>query len=177
MSKLSVVLALCLPLFAGACSSGPSSRDDDGGSKEIEGSPLRVSYLSFSSGQHLELVNEAHTGRVEQYSQVRNDASRKVQTNDVMTGLIEVLEKNGFRKHAIEGGAPVERGVMAWALEIEDDKGLRHVGAVPGLSADDNRDLLRLAAAFIDTYNSTYSLQAIKLEPGKSAFGELEHKK
>lgn len=176
MSKLSLVLSLSLALLAGACSSSPSSHDRADGAN-VEGSPLRVTYISYKNNKHLELVNEAHTGRVEQYSQVRRDASRKVQTNDVMVGLVEVLEENGFEEHAMAGGAPTQQGIMAWALEVESDKGLRHVGGVPGMSPDDNRELLRLAAAFLDTYNATYGLQAVKLKPGQSPFGELEHKK
>jgi len=166
MSKLSALLALGLTLLLCACSSSSSSSGDE----DDLGTPLRVTYIAYKSGQHLELVNEAHTGRLEQYSAVRSDAARKVQTNDVMRGLVEVLEKNGFKERAQEGAAPANAGVMVWALEIEDAQGLRHIGPVPGLSPEENHDLLRLAAAFVDTYNATYGLQAVELKDDSKFF-------
>lgn len=168
MSRLPVLLFLGLALVISACSSSSSSGADDDG----PGTPLRVTYLSFKSGQRLvlELVNEAHTGRLEQYSAVRSDAARKVQTNDVMQGLVEVLEENGFGDRAQAGSAPAEAGVMAWALEIEEDGNLRHISAVPGLTPEENQNLLRLAAAFVDTYNATYGLQAVELKQDSTYF-------
>jgi len=166
MSKLLALLALGLVALTSACSTGSAASSADEGPS----SPVRVTYVSFTSGQRLELVNEAHTSRLDQYSEVRNDASRKVQTNDVMAGLVEVLEDNGFEKRAQQGPAPTTTGSMAWALEIEDDSGLRHIGAVPGLTPGENQSLLRLAAAFVDTYNATYSLQAVELKDGAQPF-------
>ena len=170
MPKLAALL--CLSLLVGACSSGPSRRAEAPADADL-GTPLRVTYIMYRSGQRLELVNEAHTGRVEQYSQVRSDASRKVQTNDVMEGLVEVLRDNGFDRFSNAGPAPLasgSAGPMPWALELDDSGAVSYIGAVPGLSPKDNQTLLRLATAFVDTYNATYGLQAVKLKPGQSPF-------
>ena len=166
MSKLSVLLSVGLTLLLCACSSSSSA----GGDEDELGTPLRVTYVHYKSGQRLELVNEAHTGRLEQYSAVRADASRKVQTNDVMRGLVEVLMDNGFEERAQAGAAPASTGVMSWALEIEDDQGLRHIGPMPGLTPEESHSLLRLAAAFVDTYNATYGLQAVELKQDSTFF-------
>jgi len=166
MSRPSALLSLCLLLLLGACSSSSASGDG----ADVPGTPLRVTYIAYKSGQRLELVNEAHTGRLEQYSAVRADAARKVQTNDVMHGLVEVLEDNGFEERAQAGSAPANAGVMSWALEIEDDQGPRHIGPVPGMTAEENHKLRRLAAAFLDTYNATYGLQAVELKPDSTFF-------
>jgi len=168
MNSRSLTLPL-VGLLLAACSSGSAHRAT-AVDAAAPGTPLRVTYISYTSGQRLELVNEAHTGRVEQYSKVRADASRKVQTNDVMRGLVEVLRDNGFNRFAVAGPAPDAEGVMAWALELEDGGEVTHVGAVPGLSAADGRTLLRLATAFVDTYNATYGLQAVKVKPGETPF-------
>ena len=166
MFKLSALLPLGLTLLLCACASSSSS----GAGEDGPGTPLRVTYIHYKSGQRLELVNEAHTGRLEQYSAVRADASRKVQTNDVMNGLVEVLMENGFEERAQAGSAPADAGVMSWALEIEDDQSLRHMGPVRGVSPEDYKQQLRLAAAFVDTYNATYGLQAVELKQDSTFF-------
>ena len=159
------LLALLAALVA-ACS---STSGDEGGAAEAQA--LRVSYRSYSSGQLLELVSEAHTSRLEQYSEVRADAGRKVQTNDVMQGLVELLAANGFDEYAAEGPSPADGGGrFTWALEVETPEGPRHVLAQPGLPAQANKDLQRYMVAFVDTYNATYGLQAVDVTPGREPF-------
>jgi hypothetical protein len=165
-------LGLCLALAA--CSS-PSS-DEEG----EDGPALRVTYLSYTTGQRLELVSEGHTSRVEQYSEVRADASRKVQTNEVMVGLVEVLDDYGFDDYAVAGPMPADPGGdggrITWALEIDGPDGARHVLAHPGLTPEAARDLQRYMLAFVDTYNATYGLQAIETEPGEDVFKTTERR-
>jgi hypothetical protein len=157
---------LCLALAA--CSS-PSS-DEEG----KEGPSLRVTYLSYTTGQRLELVSEGHTSRLEQYSEVRADASRKVQTNEIMVGLVEILDDYGFDDYAVDGPLPplgIGGGATStWALEVDGPDGARHVLAHPGLSPEAARDLQRYMLAFVDTYNATYGLQAVEAAPGEEVF-------
>lgn len=160
-------LALVLLGLTG-CSSTSGDGDGDGGAK---GEPLRVTYHSFNTGQELELVSEAHTTRLEQYSEVRADANRKVQTDEVMQALVKVLDDYGFYKYAQEGSFPAEgAGRYAWALQIERPDGAVHVLAHPGLSPEAVKDLQRYMIAFVDTYNATYGLQAVDVEPGEEVF-------
>jgi hypothetical protein len=152
-------------LWLAGCSS--TSSDEGGGEQRS----LRVAYVSYNSGQRLELVSEGHTSRLEQYSEVRADASTKVQTTEVMGGLIEVLEKNGFGKYAQAGHLPTDgAGRIAWALEVEAPGDARHVLAHPGLPPAEVKDLQRYLAAFLDVYNATYGLQRVESEPGQEVF-------
>ena len=161
-------IPLALAVFAAACSS-PGGNDSDAGADP--GPPLRVVYHSYSGAQHLELVSEGHTSRLEQYSATRANANVKVQTADVMEGLIDLLEDHGFGRHAAEGHFPAEgAGRYAWALEVEGPEGVRHVLAHPGLEPEAMRDLRRYMAAFVDTYNATYALQSVDVDPGQELF-------
>jgi hypothetical protein len=161
--RLGASLWFCLALAA--CSS-PSSEEEG-----EEGPALRVTYLSYTTGQRLELVSEGHTSRIEQYSEVRPDASRKVQTNEVMSGLVEIVDDHGFAKYAAEGPLPADGGgVYTWALEVDGPDGARHVLAHAGLVPEAAKDLQRYMLAFVDTYNATYSLQAVEAKPGEEVF-------
>jgi hypothetical protein len=162
-----------------ACSS--PSPDEAG----ADGPALRVTYLSYTTGQRLELVSEGHTSRLEQYSEVRADASRKVQTNEIMVGLVEILDDYGFGDYAVDGplppagiggGASGGAGAYTWALEVEGPDGTRHVLAHPGLTPEAARDLQRYMLAFVDTYNATYGLQAVESAPGEDVFKTPERR-
>jgi hypothetical protein len=163
-----LVLASLLGLLGGCTSSGSGGVASD----VKEGDPLRISYISYRDAPTLELVNEAHTGRLEQYSEVRANANRKVQTDEVMVALVEALYDYGFGDYEHPGSAPAPGSVdgFAWALQIEGPNGPTHVLAGPGLEAKEKEALLRYAAAFVDTYNATYGLQAVQLQPGATPF-------
>jgi hypothetical protein len=168
LSTFALGLTLCL--LTAACTSAPSSKEGKAMAGP-EGTPLRIAYISYRNGQRIELVNEAHTDRVEQYSEVRTNADRKVQTNDVMAGLVEVLYEYGYGKYEVPGAAPTEgAGRWAWAIEMEGAGGINHVLAGPGLGQEEQEDLIRYAAAIVDTYNATYGLQAVEVTPGQSPF-------
>lgn len=165
----------CL-LLAAACSA-----PEAGGRPEITGLPQRVAYLDYRNGLVFELVNESHTDRVEQYSALRQDASRKVQSDEVVSGLIEALRAQGFRRMARSGAAP--RGASApamMAVEIDDGGGVEHVLGLKGMPADDRRTVLALGQSVLEIYNATYSLQAVEVREGESPFenpvGPTQHK-
>lgn len=133
--------------------------------------PLRVSHVDYRSERVLELVNEAHTARLEQYSEVRANANRKVQTNDLMAGLVEILYDHDFGEYEHVGPAPSAGvGPWAWAIEIDRPNGVTHVLAGPGLPDKEKKALRQYAAAFLDTYNATYSLQAVEVDVDDSPF-------
>lgn len=162
------------PLFSGAllsllalagCASGPAS----GGPAR----PQRVAWVDYRSNVRLELVNETHTGRVEQYSTTRklDEAARKVQTDEIMSGLIEVLNEEGFAQQARPGPMPLGsdgQGVMA--LEIDDAGAIEHVMAWRGMPAEERTAILRMAQNFAELYNATYGLQAVEMGLDESPF-------
>jgi len=133
--------------------------------------PQRVLFVDFRTGTRFELVNETHTGRVEQYSELRASADRKVQTDEVLSGLVEVLRDEGFDAQARPGPAPRQSdGQAVMALEIEDGDRTEHALGFKGMPPDDRKQLLLMAQNFVDLYNATYGLQAVELEEGENPF-------
>lgn len=156
MSKIACVLAALLPL-AGCASSGGSS-----GSSEPAGVPVLARFIDYRSGVVMELVNESHTDRLEQYSQPRHDAGRKVQTDAVMEGLVEYLEDRGFDRWASAGPAPRTADSFLWSLQLEGPGGARHVGLTRTMPEDAKQSLREMQYAFLATFNSEEAYQSIE---------------
>lgn len=164
--RIAALLAL-LALLAAACTA-PASRKPG-----RTGEPVRVAFIDYRSARRLELVNESHTERLEQYSQVRADASRKVQTDEVMAALVEYLDANGLGERAQVGPAPAvppSGSGLSMAIEVEVGGATSHVPAYRDMAAGDKERVRVLAAAILDTYNATYSLQAVESRPGETPF-------
>ena len=49
----------------------------------------RVGLRDYRTGRNFELVNETHTSRVEQYSTLRDNADRKVQSDEIVAKRVE----------------------------------------------------------------------------------------
>lgn len=157
--------ALLALLALSACASS--------GADAVAGHPQRVAWVDYRSKVLLELVNESHTDRLEQYSTVRSrsEASRKVQTDEVMAELLAVLREGGFEKRARPGAMPRGGdGQSVMALEIDDDGRISHVLAWRGMPADDRQAILGMAQNFADLYNATYGLQAVEMGLDESPF-------
>lgn len=162
-------------LVAAACAAAcVSSRGAGGGSADR---PLRVAYHDLRSGQRLALVNEAHTDRVALYSELRGDAGTKVGTNEVVAALVEFLDERGFADLALEGAPPSTADPSwLWTLEVQDSSSSRFVAMPRGLTAQQKVPYQQVWAAFLDTYNATYGLQAVEPERGREVF-QAEPKK
>jgi hypothetical protein len=165
MHRIALYCALALLSFA--CQSSASS----GEPKPSPNGPLCVAYTDYRSAQKLELVNESHTGRVEQYSKVGETANRKVQSDDIVDALIEHLDDEGYSKLAQAGHAPAKGdGRWLWSLEIERASGTTYVAMPSGLSTEQKAPYRALWDAFLATYNATYGLQAVKVKAGETPF-------
>jgi hypothetical protein len=163
MPRTHRILAIALAALAGACAS----------SAPKEAHPQRVTFVDFRNGTRLELVNEAHTGRVEQYSELleKDQATRKVQTDDVMAGLIDVLRDGGFDDQAQPGPAPRQSdGQSVLTLEIEDGDKVEYALGYKGMPAAQRQKLLALVGTLVELYNQTYGLQAVELKEGEMPF-------
>lgn len=157
------VVTLALAALCGACASSPPK----------EAHPQRVTFVDFRNGTRIELVNETHTGRVEQYSELleKDKATRKVQTDEVMFGLIEVLRDGGFDDQAKPGPAPRQSdGQSVLALEIEDGDKIQYALGYKGMPAAERQKLLALVQNVVELYNQTYGLQAVELKEGETPF-------
>jgi hypothetical protein len=167
MLRLARALSLCL---AAACTSSGGSRPADG---EPSAAPsrapataesVRMTVRDYRSGASFELVSQAHTAPLDQYSKVAADASRKVQEDELMRALRDYLEDQGLARLALPGAAPaLAAGSKAWTLEVADARGVRHVVATPETPAEDMKRLRALLDAVLATYNETQGWQAVDL--------------
>ncbi|MBI5432558.1 MAG: hypothetical protein HZA52_06990 [Planctomycetes bacterium] len=172
--RLSILLALCL---AGACTSSggerPSSSDSAAAAQAREA--VRMTVADYRSSAVFELVNQAHTSAIDQYSKVATDAARKVQEDELMLALRDYLEEEGLSKLAQPGKAPTfAKGTKAWTLEVDDARGLRHLVATPGTPPEDMKKMRGLLEAVLATYNETQGWQAvdIRAKHGEDYFNE-----
>lgn len=148
--------------FLGSCASTPSPA-------QIE--PCRIGLYDFRSQRRFELVNEAHTARLDQYSQVRDNADRKVQSNEIVADLAGWLEKEGFAALARDGASPSRGATDAvWAMEVERGGKLRHFVVSKSTPPADYALCRNLKAGFLDIYNATYAGQATQTQAGQSPF-------
>ncbi|MBM3988333.1 MAG: hypothetical protein FJ294_10320 [Planctomycetes bacterium] len=156
--------ACVVPLlaFLGSCSSAP---------KADQTAPTRIGLYDFRSQRRFELVNEAHTARLDQYSKVRENADRKVQSNEIVAELTGWLETEGFGALAREGPSPSRGATDAvWALEVEREGKPRHLVVSKSTSPADYARCRKLKDGFLDIYNATYAGQATQTKQGESPF-------
>lgn len=168
-------LGVCLAAAAllgtlSACASGGGGAAGGG---SVEATAIRVTLHDYGAAQRLELASEGHTDRVRYYSEARHDASRKVQTNEVMQALVEELNRQGFARYGVAGRAPSSgSSVISRALEIETD-GVTSVWAVGSGSAtaiDEKKAFHAAMAQFVDLYNLSASYQTIENPAGRDPF-------
>lgn len=165
LAALWPALGLLLVAFlGGGCSSNPAVTKAGAGA-------WRVGLRDYRSGRNFELVNESHTSRVEQYSKLRDNADRKVQSDEIVAELVGWLESEGFGKLAQAGTAPSEAGGdRVWVLEVQGPTGPRHVLVTKSVSQDDYAICRKLKAGFLDIYNATYAGQAKEMQEGETPF-------
>lgn len=173
MSKLLIALTFAATLLA-ACASSSSSKAGVAAGSGKTGKSISMTLVDYRSGTRLELVNASHTDPVEQYSTARADASRKVQTDDLMDGLWDYLRDQGFERDAKNGNAPTvtpgAKGGYRWSLQVTRPEGTSYVGEADNAADKDRKRLLVFKKAFVDTYNATQGWQAVKVQPGEQPF-------
>ena len=141
----------------------------------VKAKPKGPAYLlrmvDYKSGVRLELVNESHTAPIDQYSKVRSDGSRKVTSDEWMSGLIEYLRDNGWSKEEQDGNAPAQaRGSLRWSLEMVGPDGANFVGEASDAKGSQLKRLRTIQKAFVDTYNATQQFQAVTVQDGVLPF-------
>src|SRR5262245_3717632 len=164
LAQLGLIVSL-----AACASSGSGSR--------TETASVLVTLHDYKTGQTLELASEAHTNRVEYYSNTRTNAVRKVQTDEVMSAFVEQLDKLGMAKHSQPGRAPsIEAGqsadVIRWGFDVERGEQRSHWLVGTGSAADDWKAFQECRDTFVQLYNITVSFQAVKNESGGAFFGD-----
>lgn len=155
----------CLGAILLASCAGATASADGGGER------LRVLLQDYSAGQHFELASESHTDRVAYYSEVRSEAARKIQTDEVLALLVDELERQGFAEHAQAGRAPTRAGsAVTRALEIEDGDTTRHWLIGNGSPLEERKAFNECLAQFLDLYNISASFQTIDNPRGPEFF-------
>ena len=158
---------LAIALFTALCAcSSTGSRSANGGDARV-----RVTLRNYDAGQLFELVSESHTNRVEYYSQEREDAARKVQSDEVMGALLDELDSRGFRAHAQPGGAPTQRSeLVSQSLEIQHGDTTEHWAIGKGSAAAERESFRDCMMDFVQIYNLTASYQTLKNPEGSQIF-------
>lgn len=160
-----------LGLLTLACSGTSGSVGTDGNLEWKSGEPARVRLTDARKGLLVfELRNDAHSDRVEFYSESRDDATTKVTTDEVMDELLSYLKDQAFGRLAVDGTA---RG-GAWTIEVEvGQPGATRVSHVAVDQSTPQKDLERLQAcraAIFYIYNNTFQAQTIQNEDGRFFF-------
>jgi hypothetical protein len=169
MKSLIPVLLACA--LTAACSSTGGSGGRPAAGQKAKGEPILLVFTDYHTGARLELANESHTDRVKQYSEQRNDANRKVQSDDLMNGLVAYLDEQGFSRDATPGDPPyMTGGDLRWTLQVMRAAGESYVAEARTASTREKRRLRIYSKAFLDTYNHTQGWQAVKIESGQMPF-------
>ena len=157
-------------LLATACTSTGDDAPTDAAA--VAGPPTQVTWHLFKTGQVIALVNEAHTDRVELYSQVREEAGPKVTTDAIMDGLVDFfVDEQHFDEHAQPGPAPTagtEQYSQAIELRVDDD--VSHMLLGPSSTPEQRETFNACAEAVMTIWNWTYQAQAVQNEQGKDIF-------
>lgn len=162
---------------AGALSDNSAQSTDEPAKAQAQ--PAGPAYLlrmvDYRSKARFELVNHSHTAPLAQYSKKRPDPSRKVASDEWMTGLLAYFRENGWDKEVRDGAAPAgATGSLLWSLELVGPEGTKHI-AEPTNASDSQRKRLRIMwKAFLDTYNQTPGYQAVEIRDGKLPFKQPE---
>ena len=139
-----------------------------GGSASADSStPARVTFRDYREGTKFELVNEAHTDRVELYSKVSADPSTKVASNEVMSALLEFLKDSGFESQARSGAAPRTSSAWQYGGEIETTAGTVFLTVNDSTSADQRRMFLDCYMNHVQLWSNIFQLQRVDAGPGE----------
>ncbi len=158
------LLTLALCLLSTACVSGGHAIDS--------GEPARLELSSYARDGMVQfvLVNEAHTSRVELYSEKSQSANTKVASNEDLQELVDYLDDNGFFTNAVAGQAPEATGGKALELELN---GATVQWYVSHLSTRAQQEAFtRCYQAMLQVYNSIFAAQSVENTQGESIFGK-----
>lgn len=154
------LLVCALSAFAFGCATSQSAIDTDG--------PVEVSFYQGGLRQ-FSIVNEAHSNRVELYSQKAASASTKVASNEVMDALLDRFATYDFfelSQNGSFGGIADGR-----ALEILGPDGSVYFHVGKDSPPEHWEYFTSCRVAFIDVYNRIFAPQSVDNTQGESIFG------
>lgn len=157
----------------GALSDGSASPTEEPSAEQAQpkGPAYLLRMVDYRSKARFELVNHSHTTPLAQYSKKRPDPSRKVASDEWMTGLLGYFRENGWDKEVRDGAAPAgANGSLLWSLELVGPDGTTHIAEPTNATGSQRTRLRTLWKAFLDTYNQTPGYQAVEIRDGKLPF-------
>jgi hypothetical protein len=175
MTRIPLTRSCWLLTFLVACAafSACASRGQSPAS-EVANEVL-VTLHNYKAKTQFELASESHTSRVEYYSDEREDAARKIQTDEVMSAFLREIDKLGLGTFARTGKAPstTNGDVIRWGLEVASSGGREvHWLVGTGSSAEEWKKFDQCRDSFLQLYNSTVSYQSVHNQGGKSYFDD-----
>jgi len=139
-----------------------------GGSASADSStPARVTFRDYREGTKFELVNEAHTDRVELYSKISTDPSTKVANNEVISALLDYLSDSGFESQARSGAAPRTSSAWQYSGEIETTAGTVFLAVNSSTPADQRKMFLDCYMNHVQLWSNVFQLQRVDAGPGE----------
>jgi hypothetical protein len=145
------------------------------GDSSAERSEVLVTLYNYKSGARFELASESHTNRVDYYSGERDDAARKIQTDEVMSAFLRELDQSGLSSYAKTGKAPrsTQNEVIRWGLEVAARNGREvHWLVGTGSNSEEWKQFDQCRDTFLQLYNSTVSYQSVRNQGGKNFFDD-----
>ena len=130
-----------------------------------------MTLLDHQAGRRFELVSRSHTDPLDYYSTAREDASRKIVSDEVMGALIDELDALRFPVFARSGRAPSRgSGVITRSLEIDRDGQVEHWAVGSGSEAEERIDFIECMNTMLELYNAAQSYQTIENDRGSDVF-------
>lgn len=144
-----------------------------GVAEEGSGTPTRVLLRDYRTGLELELVNDAYDDRVTYYSSSRNlgETGRKFTEDEMLDGLLAVLDDQGWAGYAQQGSAPRDGArVISSAIELERNGQTTHWKIGDGSERDMRQAFVNCKQVFVVLYQQTPGFQAIENNDGSFDF-------
>lgn len=160
MRFLLSLLTISLLSSLGSCSSAPEILPEE--------RPTLITLKDARTGTNFFLANEAHTDRVEYYSQARSEANLKVVDNLEMGALMMALGEYSFFDHAYPALRRTPGARTTLMVEVGEEK------YSMSMTTDSERSEIERASncnqAFLALFNASHSMQLIDNPDGRRLF-------
>ena len=134
-----------------------------------ENATVRVRQTRTSA--EFELATGDEEQRVEGYSKIGNQTTRKFQNAEIMGELLAYLDSLGFAEMAVAGAAPTNPGPdVLFLLEVTEDGRTRYVLDHSGATPDERTRVRTMVQAVLEVWNNTFGLQTVETRPGEEIF-------
>lgn len=164
MRILTALLLISAILAAPSCSSGPNIQPEE--------RPTVIHLKDHRNGMDLFLANEAHTSRVDYYSEARTSADMKIVPNLNMGALMQALNDYGYFTAADAGHRRVPGARTTLLVQVGQEK--YTLAMTTDSAPSDIQRAIDCNTAFRALYNAEFSWQTIDNPDGRSIFEDQQ---